>query len=173
MHHTSWFTSMRNFPRWSGFKDFDSVTNIDYSDGQTFLDILKVSDWLVDCTLAQWKNQCCLPCLVPILPANTLHSEFATVIGLNCHSDKQLDELRMVINSYEKSCDVCSFWFFWFGCLIYLGCFMPFWQKFRFFEAAFYITYRRWYPPQREDGKHDHKTRWGLSARSGASISPD
>ncbi|KAJ7315257.1 hypothetical protein DFH08DRAFT_715944, partial [Mycena albidolilacea] len=32
--------NMANFPRWRGLKHFSSPTTIDYSDGQTFLDIL-------------------------------------------------------------------------------------------------------------------------------------
>ena len=34
---------MRNVPRWRGLKHFDHVTTIDFSDGQAFFDILKVS----------------------------------------------------------------------------------------------------------------------------------
>jgi hypothetical protein len=32
---------MANFPRWRDLKHISSPTTIDYSDGQTFLDILK------------------------------------------------------------------------------------------------------------------------------------
>lgn len=34
--------SMRNLPRWRNLKHFNHVTTIEYTDGQTFLDILKV-----------------------------------------------------------------------------------------------------------------------------------
>jgi hypothetical protein len=33
---------MAKFPRWRGLKNISSPTTIDYSEGQTFLDILKV-----------------------------------------------------------------------------------------------------------------------------------
>lgn len=34
---------MKHFPRWRGLKHFNEVTTIEYTDGQTFLDILKVT----------------------------------------------------------------------------------------------------------------------------------
>jgi hypothetical protein len=37
-----WLPSMSRFPRWRNLKHLPSPTTIDYSDGQTFLDILKV-----------------------------------------------------------------------------------------------------------------------------------
>lgn len=33
---------MRQVPRWAGLKHFDHVTTVEYTDGQAFLDILKV-----------------------------------------------------------------------------------------------------------------------------------
>ncbi|KAJ7107586.1 hypothetical protein C8R44DRAFT_591534, partial [Mycena epipterygia] len=47
--------SMGQFPRWRGLKHIPSPTTIDYSEGQTFVDILK----------------CALPCLVQLLPRNS------------------------------------------------------------------------------------------------------
>jgi hypothetical protein len=34
---------MRNYPRWSGLKHFNTVASIHFTDAQQFLDILKVS----------------------------------------------------------------------------------------------------------------------------------
>jgi hypothetical protein len=33
---------MKKFPRWSGLKHFNTVTTIKFTDGQSYLDILKV-----------------------------------------------------------------------------------------------------------------------------------
>lgn len=33
---------MRNMPRWRNLKHFSNVTTVDYTDGQAYLDILKV-----------------------------------------------------------------------------------------------------------------------------------
>jgi hypothetical protein len=35
---------MAKFPRWSGMKHFNAVSTTEFSDGQAFYDILKVSD---------------------------------------------------------------------------------------------------------------------------------
>ncbi|KAJ7581540.1 hypothetical protein C8J56DRAFT_1057519 [Mycena floridula] len=92
--------NMHQFPRWSKLKHFKSVSNIDYSDGQTFFDILK----------------CCLPCLVQILLKNSplIHcirafQRYRMVVGLHCHSDKRLELLKNdIIPAYEKCCETVS-----------------------------------------------------------------
>jgi len=40
---------MKQVPSWPNMKHFDSITTIDFSDGQGYLDALKVS-----CILDQW-----------------------------------------------------------------------------------------------------------------------
>lgn len=42
---------MRQVPRWAKLKHFYNVTTVDYTDGQTFLDILKVRFSLYDLDL--------------------------------------------------------------------------------------------------------------------------
>ncbi|KAJ7885057.1 hypothetical protein B0H14DRAFT_2564024 [Mycena olivaceomarginata] len=62
---------MANFPRWRGLKHISSPTTINYSNGQTFLDILI----------------CALPCIVQLLPAN---SSLVRVIRI-------LDKIRVML----------------------------------------------------------------------------
>jgi hypothetical protein len=39
--------SMRNVPRWRNLKHIDNVTTIEYADGQVFVDILKVCQYVL------------------------------------------------------------------------------------------------------------------------------
>ncbi|KAJ6528399.1 hypothetical protein B0H10DRAFT_2205555 [Mycena sp. CBHHK59/15] len=87
--------SMANFPRWRDLKHISSPTTIDYSDGQTFLDILK----------------CALPCIVQLLPANSclvqlirIMNKTRVLLGLEVATDTRLDRLRKFIADYEKIC---------------------------------------------------------------------
>lgn len=38
---------MAKFPRWSGLKHFKAISTTEFSDGQSFYDILKVSDSVI------------------------------------------------------------------------------------------------------------------------------
>jgi len=42
------FSRMANFPQWSGMKHFNAVSTTEFSDGQAFYDILKVSDHIIE-----------------------------------------------------------------------------------------------------------------------------
>ncbi|KAJ6604998.1 hypothetical protein B0H10DRAFT_1922835 [Mycena sp. CBHHK59/15] len=87
--------NMANFPRWRDLKHISSPTTIDYSDDQTFLDILK----------------CALPCIVQLLPANSclvqlirIMNKTRVLLGLEVATDTRLDRLRKFIADYEKIC---------------------------------------------------------------------
>jgi hypothetical protein len=41
---------MKNFPRWRNLKHFNAVATVDFSDGQAFVDIMKVSTFLFEQT---------------------------------------------------------------------------------------------------------------------------
>ncbi|KAJ7095549.1 hypothetical protein C8R44DRAFT_644930 [Mycena epipterygia] len=90
---TKFNSNMDRFPRWRDLKHFSSPTTIDYSDGQTFLDILK----------------CALPCLVQILPAGSCLVKLVRVmqrvrimLGLEVTTASRLEYLRKWITEYEK-----------------------------------------------------------------------
>ncbi|KAJ7777849.1 hypothetical protein DFH07DRAFT_730860 [Mycena maculata] len=95
---TSFNTNMDKFPRWRDLKHLSSPTTIDYSDGQTFLDILK----------------CALPCLVQILPTNSclvklvrIMQKVRIMLGLEVTTASRLKLLRKWITEYEKVCKAC------------------------------------------------------------------
>ncbi|KAJ7312982.1 hypothetical protein DFH08DRAFT_791258 [Mycena albidolilacea] len=87
--------NMAKFPRWRNLKHLSSPTTIDYSEGQTFLDILK----------------CALPCLVQILPANSclvrlvrIMIKIRTLLALSVTLDSRSKHLQKFIADYEKIC---------------------------------------------------------------------
>ncbi|KAJ6542222.1 hypothetical protein DFH09DRAFT_1322569 [Mycena vulgaris] len=87
--------NMAKFPRWRGLKHLSSPTTIDYSEEQTFLDILK----------------CALPCIVQILPPNSclvrvirIMVEVRMLLGLEVTLVTRLALLRKFIAEYEKIC---------------------------------------------------------------------
>ncbi|KAJ7142518.1 hypothetical protein C8R44DRAFT_603110 [Mycena epipterygia] len=87
--------NMENFPRWRDLKHLSSPTTIDYSEGQTFLDILK----------------CALPCIVQLLPPNScivrairIMVKVRMMLGLEVALDTRLEVLRKFIAEYEKVC---------------------------------------------------------------------
>ncbi|KAJ7817727.1 hypothetical protein B0H13DRAFT_1662465 [Mycena leptocephala] len=97
--HQHALLSMDKFPRWRDLKHLSSPTTIDYSDGQTFLDILK----------------CALPCLVQILPPNSCLIKLVRVmqkvrimLGLEVTIASRMELLRKWINLYEKVCEACQ-----------------------------------------------------------------
>ncbi|KAJ6627809.1 hypothetical protein B0H10DRAFT_2429041 [Mycena sp. CBHHK59/15] len=90
---TKFNSNMDKFPRWRDLKHISSPTTIDYSDGQTFLDILK----------------CALPCLVQILPAKSCLIKLVRVmqrvrimLGLEVTTTSRMELLRKWITEYEK-----------------------------------------------------------------------
>ncbi|KAJ7082070.1 hypothetical protein B0H15DRAFT_785946 [Mycena belliarum] len=96
---TAFNQNMNDFPRWRDLKHLSSPTTIDYSDGQTFLDILK----------------CALPCLVQLLPANSClvrvvraMQKVRILLGLEVTTASRLDILETMIENYEKVCQDVS-----------------------------------------------------------------
>ncbi|KAJ7603425.1 hypothetical protein B0H17DRAFT_1189832 [Mycena rosella] len=96
---TKFNANMDKFPRWRDLKHISSPTTIDYSDGQTFLDILK----------------CALPCLVQILPGNSCliklvraMQKVRIMLGLEVTTASRLELLRTWITEYEKVCEDVS-----------------------------------------------------------------
>ncbi|KAJ6601689.1 hypothetical protein DFH09DRAFT_1480656, partial [Mycena vulgaris] len=84
--------NMSQFPRWRGLKHTPSPTTIDYSDGQTFIDILKSS----------------LPCLVQLLPRNSpfvrivrAMDKLRIMLGLPVTTRTRLDHLDQLVREYE------------------------------------------------------------------------
>ncbi|KAJ6549454.1 hypothetical protein B0H10DRAFT_1969048 [Mycena sp. CBHHK59/15] len=87
--------NMSNFPRWRDLKHLSSPTTIDYSDGQTFLDILK----------------CALPCIVQLLPPNSclvrvirIMTKVRIMLGLEVTVETRLELLDKFIAEYERIC---------------------------------------------------------------------
>lgn len=112
------FLRMSKFPRWSGLKHFHAVSTTEFSDGQSFYDILKVSDPAGVSTIIVKKcrphlNQCILPCVVDLLPKNSslvhcirayIHYRF--LVGLRCMTDGQIKQLEKAILCYQECCAV-------------------------------------------------------------------
>ncbi|KAJ7044579.1 hypothetical protein C8F04DRAFT_1388930 [Mycena alexandri] len=87
---------MSQFPRWRGLKHISSPTTIDYSEGQTFVDILK----------------CALPCLVQLLPRNSClvrlvraMQKTRIMLGLSVTTRTRLDHLNDLQREYERACN--------------------------------------------------------------------
>ncbi|KAJ7261681.1 hypothetical protein C8J57DRAFT_1071747 [Mycena rebaudengoi] len=85
---------MNRFPRWRGLKHLPSPTTIDYSEGQTFVDILK----------------CALPCLVQLLPRNSClvrivraMQKVRILLGLSVTTRTRLDHLNNLVREYEQA----------------------------------------------------------------------
>ncbi|KAJ7737168.1 hypothetical protein DFH07DRAFT_753146 [Mycena maculata] len=86
--------NMADFPRWRDLKHLSSPTTIDYSDGQTFLDILK----------------CALPCIVQLLPENSclvrlirIMVKARLLLGLEVTTDKLFTKIQDVSATHDKS----------------------------------------------------------------------
>ncbi|KAJ7775941.1 hypothetical protein DFH07DRAFT_766883 [Mycena maculata] len=75
--------NMADFPRWRDLKHLSSPTTIDYSDGQTFLDILKNS------------------CLVRVIRTMV---KVRIMLGLEVVVETRLELLRKFIADYERIC---------------------------------------------------------------------
>ncbi|KAJ7220703.1 hypothetical protein GGX14DRAFT_559495 [Mycena pura] len=88
--------NMNRFPRWRDLKHIMSPTTIDYSEGQTFVDILKSA----------------LPCLVQLLPRNSClvrivrsMQKVRVMLGLSVTTQTRLDHLNDLIREYELACN--------------------------------------------------------------------
>ncbi|TFK47051.1 hypothetical protein OE88DRAFT_1774381 [Heliocybe sulcata] len=91
---------MSEFPRWPDLKHFDDVTTEQYTDGNSFLDILK----------------CILPCIVQLFPANApliwcirSYIKYRLMVGMRCMPEsrlkKFLKKLKEYVSDYERSCE--------------------------------------------------------------------
>ncbi len=103
---------MRAFPRWRNLKHFDHVTTIDFSDGQTFYDILKVS-FLIQSFRSLTIMQCLVYCVVPLLPPGSslvhclrAYVKFRILVGMTTLTESRKEILTTVIAEYDKACSV-------------------------------------------------------------------
>jgi hypothetical protein len=111
--------SMNSVPRWRNLKHFPNVTTVEYTDGQAFLDILKVSTFVelilyLPGSIPKLSIQCILPCVVQLLPRNSplvqcirAYAQTRMMIGLHCISELQISRLRVYIKKYQDFCTVC------------------------------------------------------------------
>jgi hypothetical protein len=112
-------SSMSNFPRWPGLKHFNSVSNIDFSDGQAFLDIMKVgallSVQLLD-VLTKPSKGVLYACVALLGPNDAFvhlirsYQRYRIMIGMKCVTDDRLERLQTYISTLEKQCDVSLVW---------------------------------------------------------------
>ncbi|KAF7371709.1 hypothetical protein MVEN_00027400 [Mycena venus] len=86
---------MSQFPRWRGLKHTPSPTTIDYSDGQTFVDILKQSS---------------LPCIVQLLPRDSpfvqiirVMQKLRIMLGLDVTTKTRLNHVDQLVLDYEAA----------------------------------------------------------------------
>ncbi|KAK7059317.1 hypothetical protein R3P38DRAFT_2495841, partial [Favolaschia claudopus] len=84
---------MEEFPRWRNLKHISGATNIDYSEDQTFVDILKSA----------------LPCLVQLVPSDSgfvqairALQKIQVMLGLDVTTHSRLQYLRELLVEYEK-----------------------------------------------------------------------
>ncbi|KAJ7467649.1 hypothetical protein FB451DRAFT_1040236, partial [Mycena latifolia] len=87
---------MNRFPTWRGLKHIPSPTTIDYSEGQTFVDLLKSA----------------LPCLVQLLPPDSClvrivraMQKVRILLGLSVTTRTRLDHLNDLVREYEDACN--------------------------------------------------------------------
>jgi len=99
---------MRRFPRWPNLKHFNQVTTVNYSDGQSFYDVLKASHLLASVKLLLIFFQCVLPCIVQLLPSNDslvhcirAYERYRMMVGMHCMPESRLQRLDVFIENYE------------------------------------------------------------------------
>ncbi|KAK7007202.1 hypothetical protein R3P38DRAFT_3325584 [Favolaschia claudopus] len=90
---------MDQFPRWRNLKHIFGATNISYSEGQTFVDILK----------------CVLPCIVQLVPTNSwlvqwmrALQKIQAMLALEVTTKSRLQYLRELQIEYEACCEKIS-----------------------------------------------------------------
>ncbi|KAF8587172.1 hypothetical protein K439DRAFT_1645943 [Ramaria rubella] len=91
--------NMNLVPRWPNLKHFRSVTTLEFSDGQGFLDVLK----------------CILPCIVQLLPASSpfvhcirAYACFRMLAGLHAITELQIQRMKGYLESYGYWCEKLS-----------------------------------------------------------------
>ncbi|KAJ7899708.1 hypothetical protein B0H13DRAFT_2234203 [Mycena leptocephala] len=84
---------MRRFPRWPNLKHFNQVTAVNFTDGQSFYDILK----------------CVLPCIVQLFPSNNslvhcirAYERYRIMVGMHCMPESRMQRLDAFIENYEN-----------------------------------------------------------------------
>ncbi|KIJ29756.1 hypothetical protein M422DRAFT_188008, partial [Sphaerobolus stellatus SS14] len=94
--------NMRQVPRWRGLKHFNAVVAVDFSDGNSYRDILK----------------CILPCIVNILPRNStivqairLCAIIREIASLNPVTEEHIEYLERCLPRYQKICSQLSLQF--------------------------------------------------------------
>ncbi|KAF8584946.1 hypothetical protein K439DRAFT_1646749 [Ramaria rubella] len=90
---------MHLVPRWPNLKHFISVTTLEFSDGQGFLDVLK----------------CILPCIVQLLPTSSpfvhcirAYAHFWMLAGLHAITELQIQRIKGYLESYGYWCEKLS-----------------------------------------------------------------
>nr|GAT48235.1 predicted protein [Mycena chlorophos] len=90
---------LEQFPRWRDLKHIRGATAISYSEGQTWVDILK----------------CALPCLVEIVPPKSIFVRLVRVmqklrvmLTLDVTTSTRLEHLENLIRDYEELCEETS-----------------------------------------------------------------
>ena len=115
---------MALFPRWSGLKHFKNVSTTTFGDGQQFYDILKVFFFvlIIETSAIHLFLQCILPCIVQLLPKNSIfikciraYQRYRLMIGLNCMSERRLQRLSEIIESYKDAFLVRSYFYYFVG----------------------------------------------------------
>ncbi|KAF8523707.1 hypothetical protein BU17DRAFT_63645 [Hysterangium stoloniferum] len=88
---------MSQIPSWPGLKNVQNVITLDFSDGNTFWDILKTT----------------VPCIVQLFPPKSsfvhcVHAlaTFQMFAGLHMITSLQLDRMQVALGEYETYCEV-------------------------------------------------------------------
>ncbi|KAF8495052.1 hypothetical protein BU17DRAFT_72535 [Hysterangium stoloniferum] len=91
---------MSQIPSWPGLKNVQNVITLDFSDGNTFWDILKTT----------------VPCIVQLFPpkSSIVHcvralATFQMFAGLHMITSLQLDRIQVALGEYETYCEVHVF----------------------------------------------------------------
>lgn len=106
---------MSAVPRWKGLKHLKNVTTIDFTDGQTYFDILKVSRSQFTSTGKATNRhfQCVLPCIAQSIEKGSslvacirAYGLYHMMIGMHCMSDSRLERSRKYKSEYKKAAAV-------------------------------------------------------------------
>lgn len=105
---------MHQVPRWRGLKHQNHVTTVEYADGQTFFDILKVSDNLFSSLKStDVFGQCILPCIAqtikkgsPLVECIRAYSRYHMMVDVHCHLERCLGRLREYKIQYMDAAQV-------------------------------------------------------------------
>lgn len=105
---------MAQVPRWRGLKHQNHVTTVEYADGQTFFDILKVSNPLFSfLNSTDIFGQCILPCIAqtikkgsPLVECIRAYSRYRMMVDIHCHSERRLGRLREYKVQYMDAAQV-------------------------------------------------------------------